>query len=52
MYSNPCNQPSGQATKEIRPLFISGGFTSILVSLACENVLTYFLELIFKYGIT
>lgn len=36
--NSPCSQTSGQATKEIRPLFIPGGLTSKLVLLACENV--------------
>lgn len=49
--SSSCRQTSGQATKEIRPQLIPGGLTSILVLLACENVLTDFLELPFKYGI-
>lgn len=49
MYSNPCNQTSGTSYKKIRHLFIPGGFTS---GKASENVLTYFLELTFKYGIT
>lgn len=36
--NSPCSQTSGQATKEIGPLFIPGGLTSKLVLLACENV--------------
>lgn len=36
--NSPSSQISGQATKEIRPLFIPGGLTLILVLSACENV--------------
>lgn len=39
LYMNsPCSQTSGQATEEIRPLFIPSGLTPTLVLLACENV--------------